>query len=302
MSVLAAIPVEYQAATSAWALHLPGGRGFLTVTGPDRGSWLQGMVTNDVEALPVGGACLATVLNTKGAMVGLLRVVKLADALVLEVFDGRLAPVQEFMGRYLISEDAELLEAPGFATLCLVGPRAEEAVARVPAGLFQASGPSAFGPGRDLLVQAPQVEAVLAALGEAPRLSAETFEVLRVEATFPRYGADVGETTIPLEANLARAIHYQKGCYIGQEVIARATYRGQMNKQLVQLAPASDGLAVGAELRVGDRKVGWVTSLVRSGRTGGLLALGYLHRDFLAAGTVVEGPGGIPVALVAPPA
>jgi folate-binding protein YgfZ len=110
-------------------------------------------------------------------------------------------------------------------------------------------------------------------------------EVMRVERGTPRFGLDMDERTIPLEANLQRAIHYQKGCYIGQEVIARATFRGHVNRHLVGLRfGAGSTPAPRTELFTGDRRVGWVTSVVQSPRLG-LIGLGYAHRDAARPGT-----------------
>jgi folate-binding protein YgfZ len=129
-------------------------------------------------------------------------------------------------------------------------------------------------------------------LAELPVLDDATAEVLRVERGVPLYGVDMTETTIPLEANLERAIHLQKGCYIGQEVIARATYRGQLNKKLVGLLLGATSPAPKAELHLAGKKVGWVTSVVHSARLGQHVGLGYVHRDHLAVGTQLEVAGG----------
>ena len=124
-------------------------------------------------------------------------------------------------------------------------------------------------------------------------------EMLRVEAGVPRYGQDMVDTTIPLEANLANAISYNKGCYIGQEVIARATFRGHMNRKLSGLLLGSTEAAPGTELKKDGKKVGWVTSVVRSPLKGQTVALGYVHRDHLEPGTVLavgDGPAEATVA------
>lgn len=289
---------EYREATRACGWAVPEGRGFLRVSGPERTSYLQGMVTNDVEALAEGAGCLAAVLTPKGAMVGLLRVLRRSEDLLLDVADGRALAVKAFLQRYLISEDAELHDAPEFALVSLVGPAAAEALALLPAQARVGTLDGQLGPGLDVVVQREALAAVEAALVGVPRLSPETLEVLRVESGLPKFGAELGETTIPLEANLERAIHYQKGCYIGQEVIARATYRGQMNKRLMGLLVGAGEVDVGAELRVGERKVGWVTSVAVSERKGQTVALGYLHRDFLAPGTQVTTPAGAALSVV----
>jgi len=116
-------------------------------------------------------------------------------------------------------------------------------------------------------------------------------EVLRVERGTPRFGADMDEKTIPLEANLERALHYQKGCYIGQEVIARATFRGHVNRHLVGLRFQGELPAPRTELFSGERRVGWVTSAVQSPRFGPI-GLGYAHRDVAKPGTELTLAGG----------
>lgn len=284
MSVVEAVEAEYRAAHEGCAVFDASAREQLRVTGSEAGSFLQGMVTNDVEGLAVGGSCYAAMLTPKGAMVGDLRVLRREGDYLLDTGPGRGAAVKDFLNKYLISEDAELHDAPEYAVLGLVGPRAKELAAKVPAEGALGS----FLGGVDLLVRRERLGEAKAALAGVPELSAATLEVLRVEAGVPVFGVDMTETTIPLEANLDNAIHYKKGCYIGQEVIARATFRGQMNKKLVKLLVGEASPAPKAELKVGDRKVGWVTSVVKSVQHGQQLALGYVHRDFLSPGTKLE--------------
>ncbi|MFZ5440597.1 MAG: YgfZ/GcvT domain-containing protein [Myxococcota bacterium] len=284
MSVVEAVEAEYRAAHEGCAVFDASAREQLRVTGSEAGSFLQGMVTNDVEGLAVGGSCYAAMLTPKGAMVGDLRVLRREGDYLLDTGPGRGAAVKDFLNKYLISEDAELHDAPEYAVLGLVGPRAKELAAKVPAEGALGS----FLGGVDLLVRRERLGEAKAALAGVPELSAATLEVLRVEAGVPVFGVDMTETTIPLEANLDNAIHYKKGCYIGQEVIARATFRGQMNKKLVKLLVGEASPAPKAELKVGDRKVGWVTSVVKSVQHGQQLALAYVHRDFLSPGTKLE--------------
>ncbi len=284
MSAPEAIESEYRAATETCALVDLSAREQLRVTGPEAVSFLQGMVTNDVEGLAAGASCYAAVLTVKGGMVGDVRVLRRADDLVLDTGPGRGATVKDFLNKYLISEDAELLDAPQLALLGLVGPGAKALAATLPAALVEGTFAS-FLEGVDVLVQRAQLDAVRAALGALPTVSPATAEVLRVERAVPLYGVDMTEVTIPLEANLDHAIHYKKGCYIGQEVIARATYRGQMNKKLVPLLLGDALPEPKTELRLADAKVGWVTSVVKSPQRGQGLALGYVRRDHLTPGT-----------------
>ncbi|MDX2009317.1 MAG: glycine cleavage T C-terminal barrel domain-containing protein [Myxococcaceae bacterium] len=288
MTLLAAQTAEYLAATERCAVVDLSTRDTVRLTGPDRESFLQGMVTNDVEKLAVGASCPVAMLTAKGAMVGDGRVVKLADALLLDTGPGRGAAVRDFLNKYLISEEAEVADAPDVALVGLVGPEAETWAKALPSEAVLASLTGLLGAGVDVLVKREALPQVRAALASLPTVSAETFEVLRVEAGVPFFGVDMTETTIPLEANLEKAIHYQKGCYIGQEVIARATYRGQMNKKLVGLLLGDAAPAPGAELKLGDKRVGRLTSVVTSRRAGQNVALGYVHRDHLTPGTTLE--------------
>jgi aminomethyltransferase len=161
--------------------------------------------------------------------------------------------------------------------------------------------PGLLGTGVDVVVKREALESVRASLSALPVVSEATFEVLRVEAGVPKFGVDMTEATIPLEANLEKAIHYQKGCYIGQEVIARATYRGQMNQKLVGLLLGAEAADAGAELKVGDKRVGRLTSVVKSELKQQHVALGYVQRDHLTPGTQLELRPGVSVTVQALP-
>jgi folate-binding protein YgfZ len=284
-------------------------REVVAVTGPDRVSFLQGMVTQEVEKLPEGGVAPAALLTAKGSMVSDARVIRLPSEMLLLVEPGFGPVVREALQRFLISEDAEVVERSAeFGQLALIGPRAE-AVARTALGdppggperalAFDREGASGWVlsqglrlPGVDLLVPMASLPAVLERLlaaGAVP-VGFEALEVLRVERGTPRFGADLDEKTIPLEAHLQPAISYEKGCYIGQEVIARATFRGHVNRQLVGLS--FDALPPPrTELFLGDRRVGLVTSAVQS-PVYGAIGLGFAHRDVAQPGTALSLAGG----------
>ena len=277
---------EYLAATRSVAWADFSAREQLRVTGPDRVSFVHGMVTNDVTGLAEGATCVVTMLTAKGAMVGDGRVLKLADSVIVDTGAGHGAAVKAFLEKYLISEDAEIHQASDLAVVGLIGPSAN--VSLIAGQVVVATMPGSLGSGVDVLVRRDQLQAVHASLAGVPQVGAQTLEVLRVEAGVPLFGADMTETTIPLEANLEKAIHYNKGCYIGQEVIARATYRGQMNKKLMGLLLGEHVLERGTELFKAEKRVGRVTSVVRSEKAKQLIALAYVQRDHLAPGTVLE--------------
>lgn len=319
------VDAEYRAAREAVALHDATYREALRITGEDRASFLHGMVTQEIKGLPAGAATYAAMITVKGAMVADARVLRREADLLLDVEPGLGAKVREFLEKFLISEDAELHDATGEqGVLRLLGPRTAEllgaALGSPFAPLPQDATRAATLAGQEVLlvgaarlephgveVRVPRagLEAVWKALEAAgaglglKRLGWRALEMLRVEAGEPRYGQDMVDTTIPLEANLAHAISYNKGCYIGQEVIARATFRGHMNRKLAGLLLGATAAAPGTELKKDGKKVGWVTSVVRSPRKGQHVALGYVHRDHLEPGTVLtvgEGPAEATVA------
>lgn len=264
----------------------------LRLTGSERVEFLHGMCTNEVTGLAVGASLYAAFLTPKGAMVCDARVLKREQDLVLDTGPGQRAVLRAFLEKYLISEDAEIHDAPELAVVGLLGPRAADAAARVPAQLVLGRLTSAFPRGIDLLVAREHFGQVADSLRPIGQVDEATLEVLRVEAGVPRFGADLTETTIPLEANLDRAIALNKGCYVGQEVIARATHRGHMNRKLMGLLLGDQAPAPGAELRAGGKKVGWLTSVVASPARSQNVALGYVHRDANAPGTALEIAGG----------
>jgi aminomethyltransferase len=299
---------EYQAARGAGALFDLSFRDLLQIRGPDRVSFLHGMVTQDVKGLEVGRTAYTALLTAKGAMVADARLLHRPEDLWLDLEPGRGPAVKEFLERYLVSEDAEIIDASGgLVILGLRGPSSPGVLAAV--GLpvpsagrgeaFQLGGTGGWAvaapdwapQGVDLFfpsASGEQLAQVLLERGATNGLrlaGQEAAEWLRVEAGIPRYGVDMDEKTLPLEAGLSSALHYQKGCYIGQEVVARQTFRGHVNKKLTGLRLGDSSPAPKTELRVQERKVGYLTSVVRSPSLGEQVGLGYVHRDFLTPGT-----------------
>jgi folate-binding protein YgfZ len=240
-------------------------RGVLKVTGPDRAEFLQGMCTADVKKLAPGASAYAAFLTNKGAMVADGRIWNRGEEIAIDTEPGYLATVRDYLQKYLVSEEAEVADAPELAVLTdRLVPRAE----------LQAA-----------LEQALAQGAVL--------MGFEAWERARVERGTPRYGQDMDDKTIPLEAGLKPFISYDKGCYVGQEVIARATFRGHVNRELQRLAFGETAPAVGAVLRSGDKEVGRVTSVVQAPDGREWIGLGYVHRDAAGAPLSLEGGGAV---------
>jgi folate-binding protein YgfZ len=310
----------YQAARERAASLDRADRGRIVVSGADRASYLQGLLTNDVTALEAGQGCYAAYLTAQGRMIADLFVYELGDVILLTVPLEQTPTVLEKLDQFVFSEDVQLGDATGaFTTTAIVGPDSPRIVSSLTgiAELDLAAWPDhgnrrgrvgdravivtrvtdAGEPGFDLHVEAAGGAWLRQRLEEAgvPALTAETSEALRIEAGVPRFNRDMDQETIPLEAGIeSRAISFSKGCYVGQEVIIRVLHRGhgRVARKLVGLlgdtaAPPSAGVAVMAD----GRDVGHVTSGAWSGALHRSIALAYLHRDFLTPGTAVSFDG-----------
>jgi folate-binding protein YgfZ len=287
--------------------------GRLVISGRDRGSYLNGLLTNDTASLRAGEGCYSAYLTPQGRMIADMWVYELGDVMLMtlgrDVKDVVLAKLDQF----IFSEDVQLGDVTNtFAHVAVVGPLAARTVAAVlglDAGALRSlpehgnvratfAGGSAIvlavgdlgEAGLGVLVDANQSSALTDALRRAgaESVDAATADVLRVEAGLPRFHRDLDEDTIPLEAGLeTRAISMTKGCYVGQEVIVRVLHRGhgRVARRLVGLTLAGDRVpAAGARVHAGDREIGRVTSAVRSVALMTPIALAYLHRDFTEPG------------------
>jgi folate-binding protein YgfZ len=282
------------------------GRGRLALTGPDAKPFLQGQLTNDIEALTPGRGCYAAFLTHKGKMLGDLRVLDVGDELLLSCERVALQPLFNMIRRYKLGSDVELHKRTlEMGELSLIGPDARRLAGAD--GLGDEEHDNVRGEigghpvvlvatdvGVDVFCDAEHVEAVRGALlgAGAAEGTEEAAEILRVERGRPRYGVDVDENVIPQEAGLnERAVSFTKGCYVGQETVARLFYRGKPNRHLRGLrltAPASTGDV----LRRGEKEVGRVGTVVVS-PTYGPIALAIVRREAEPGETLKVGDGEI---------
>lgn len=308
---------EYRAVRERVGILDRSHRGKVEASGRDRAAFLQGMLSNDVKALAPGQGCPAAFLDVHGKLIALLTVHCLADRLVLETDYLLVAPTLAALDRFLIMERVELEDASARqGILTLAGPDARKRVEEI----LEAALPD--------LARCHHVRGSLADLdvrivrdddtgeegydlwGEAAALRRvweravesgvqpvgwEAWEVLRVEAGLVRHGTDVDASTLIMEAPLDGAYSLQKGCYLGQEVIARVTYRGHVNRKIVGFVFPDERIPeAGAAVTVEGREVGRITSAVVSPALHRGVALGFLRREHWEAGTrVLTGaPGG----------
>ncbi len=277
-------------------------RGKLALTGSEAKDFLQGQLTNDIEALVPGSGVYAAFLTHKGKLLGDLRVLDLGDELLLDTERVALQELFTMVHRFKLGRDVELhkrtLEC---GLLSLIGPLSRDAAG---AG---ALGAQEHACARTELAGVPVVQAVtdvgvdlfcaagrtgelraaLEAAGARP-VGEAAAEALRIEQGRPRFGLDMDSGTIPQEAGInERAVSFTKGCYVGQETVARLHYRGKPNRHLRGLRLSAPG-AHGDAVRLGERPVGAVGSSAVS-PTLGPIALALLRREAEPGATVLVG-------------
>jgi folate-binding protein YgfZ len=283
--------------------------GLLRVTGKDRLSFLNGLLTNEVLKLSEGVGVRSALLNTKARVLADLYLYAREDDLIIDTGDVPSARVRDVLDRFIITEDVRVGDVTEqFVHLTLQGPQVAE-TARELLGTTLAELKSLqhkmLGPtmivnhdrtdqsGYDLIIPNDEAESVWQGFllkGVTP-IGQDALEILRLEAGYPKYGTDVDENIIILEAGYRDAISFNKGCYLGQEVVARATHIGRVNKNLVQFQTSSDHVPLPkSKINSNGKEAGYVTSAAFSPGLKAVVGLGYAQRDFAKEGTqlVVE--------------
>ena len=325
----------YLAARGAAALLDLTDRGRLLVTGADSASYLQGLLTNDIEALKTGQGCYAAHLTPQGRMITDMGVMRLGDGILLDVDDSVTDMLRDRLEEFIFAEEVTVDDRSRvWTSLACCGPEAAglladlldreggldaeqlQALAEYAHVAAKADGvdvvvaaTSAFGvPGFILYLETEAGRALVERLAErgAARLSADDADLLRIEAGRPKFPAELGPDVIPLEAGIEnRAISMTKGCYVGQEVIVRILHRGggRVARCLVGLRfddEAEAGVLLVADGgQAGPDTVGSVTSVARTAGDGPRIGLGYVKRELAEVGTrlrTVEAGHGVTVA------
>jgi tRNA-modifying protein YgfZ len=280
-------------------------RGKLIVSGAEAGEYLQGQLTNDVEALAPGGGLYAALLDRKGHIHADMRVLRTSeDEFWLDTEAGALEPARRHLEMYKIGRDAAVADVTAErAILSLIGPRSVEiaGTAALPEHATEATKVAGVeclavgsADGIDLIARAADAAALHEALlaAGAAEIGAEAAEVARIEAGVPRFGAEMSAATMPAEAGIVeRAVSFTKGCYIGQEPVARLHYKGRPNRRLRGLelsAPAKPGAA----LRLGEKEVGRIGSACVSPARGPI-ALAIVRREAEPGTELAVGEDGV---------
>jgi folate-binding protein YgfZ len=294
-------------------------RSRLCLTGADRVRFLHGQATNDVKALVPGAGCYAALVTAKGRMESDLNIYYLADELLLDFEPGLVAVITQRLEKYIVADDVQVVDvASMYGLLSVQGPRSDAIVsslgifATVPKRSFDFVKADASGLGELYLMNQPRTGSAgfdlffpIASMSSAiDKLIAAAqkhgggpcgwtaLESARIEAGIPRFGLDMDETNFPQECRIEeRAISYNKGCYIGQEVINRIHTMGHVNKHLcgLRLAEALSNLpSKGDKIFHNGKEVGYITSALVSKPVNAKIALGYLRSEANQIGTELK--------------
>jgi tRNA-modifying protein YgfZ len=302
---------EYAALTERCGLVDRSERGKLALSGPDAKTFLAGQVTNDTEALQPGDGCYAAFLTHKGKMLGDLRVLDVGEELLLDTERVALQALFDMIRRFKVGYELELHKRTvERGLLSLIGPEAVRVTAAegLP-DVEHANAPVTIqgiaalaartDTGVDLICDSADTESLIQTLRgrDAVAISVQAAEIVRIEHGRPRYGVDMDESTIPQEAGLnERAVSFTKGCYVGQETVARLYYRGKPNRLLRGLR-LSEPAPPGTELRLGEKAVGRLSSTAVS-PTFGPIGLGLVRREAEPGANVSVGDGDVSATVV----
>jgi folate-binding protein YgfZ len=278
---------EYLLAKTAAAVVDRSSRGRLVLTGGEVADFLQGQVSNDVEGLAPGSGCYATLLTAKGKIRCDMRILRGDDWFLIDS-EPQALPVLEHMVRvYSIGRDVHTARDER-ELWSIVGPAAREALDNPPPPAEHAHTDGVLG----LYVATDSGVDVFGARPELPELSAETAEILRIESGRPRLGFELGDDVIPQEAGInERAISFTKGCYVGQETVARLFYKGKPNRHLRGLR-LSEPVERGALIHGAQRELGRISSTCVS-PTYGPIALALVRREAGPGDSVTVGDAGV---------
>lgn len=301
---------QYRALREGCGLTDPSSAGRLEILGADRLRFLNAYVTCDVKNLAPGDGAYGFFTNPKGGILSDTVVLALEDRLWVQVGEGQEEAIAGHLRKYILADRVEVRGLADMMPLYLVGPRATEVLGGAelpPPGDWRhrrsmvhgtevelqrvgRMGAEAWALWVSASIAGPLSEQLLEVPGIEP-VGADALEILRVEAGIPRFGRDFGPDNFPQETGAEEAVSYTKGCYLGQEVVARIHYRGGVQKTLrglvFETAPAP-----GTPILFEGREVGTVTTVVDSIALGRPAGLVILHRRGAEPGTRLDLPDG----------
>jgi len=307
---------EFAALREGCGVHDLGFRARVSVKGGDRARWMNGMVTNNIRDLAVGHGVYAFLLNAQGRILGDMNVYNLGESLEVETDRAQLDKILSTFDHFIIMDDVEIASIGENRTaLGVTGPKSREILRA--AGIEFPSHPQEHGHELQSLQMATAkcncdcgcVECTIVRSDSAERsyeiwlaakdvyktwqaltaagakpAGSEAWEMLRISLGVPVYGADIRERDLPQETEQARALNFNKGCYVGQEIVERIRSRGNVHRKFTGfLSPGAVKITAGDKIVVAEKEVGEITSAAilpsSSGSGGQTIALGYIRRE-----------------------
>jgi len=312
--------VEFRSARDTVALIDKNYRAYLSFTGPDRVRYLNAILTNNIKDLASSRGVVSLLLNPQGHILAEIETYAFPDRLLCISYSMIRERLIEWLNKYIIMDDVTLSdETPRYGTLALEGPKAADVVEEIcgtdlakydelsvrsskagsiPCYIVKRS-PSGV-PGAEFFTSSEKLPELWQVLQDAARwheggpMGCAALSATRLEQGVPWFGYDFGEKQIPHEAGLQEShISYSKGCYTGQEIVERVRSRGQVNRQRVQLLFSGNAVPEpGTVLTLNDNEVGHVTRAARAWDPPRILAMGYLRREALTPGVVLQSSAG----------
>ncbi len=296
---------EFAATLGGCGVYDLGFRARIAITGGDRVRWLNGMVTNNIRDLAVGRGVYAFLLNPQGRILGDMHIYNDGERLIVETDRSQTEKIMAVFDHYIIMDDVELADLSDNETaIGLAGPEARKILNAVGIEISELEPLQTMTPAckcdcdclQCTVVRAEDMQAqryeiwlspadayktwqALVAAGAAP-VGSEALELRRIAAGIPLYGVDIRERDLPQETEQMRALNFNKGCYVGQEIVERIRSRGNLHRTFTGFV-SEDGISTGAKVLAGEKEIGEITSATRLHTPGGdrTLALGYVRRE-----------------------
>jgi len=312
---------EFEALLSSCGVYDLSVRTRIALTGGDRVRWLNGMVTNNVRDLPVGHGLYAFLLNPQGHILGDMYAYNRGDSLMIDTDQSQLERLLATFDHYIIMDDVEVTNLSDKLTaIGIAGPKVRDVLSSAGFEILQLEplqfadmtwqnvavtvvrGDNTSVESYELWLSPDQTTLFHNALGNAGAtpVGPTVLELLRIAAGVPRYGKDIRERDLPQETEQQRALHFSKGCYIGQEIVERIRSRGNVHRKFTGFEAHGPLPAVGAKIQADGKDVGEITSAASLPLAAGdrAVALGYIRREIATPGKQVQ--AGTTQLLIAP--
>jgi folate-binding protein YgfZ len=298
---------EFEALLSGSGFYELSSRVKIALTGGDRVRWLNGMVTNNIRDLAAGHGVYAFLLNPQGHILGDLYAYNRGDSMIIDSDQFQSEKLLATFDHYIIMDDVDVANVSDkLSAIGVTGPKSREVlraagvevpnleplqfvdVTRQNVGMTVVRGDNASVESYELWLVPDKLTSVRDGLTNAGAMpvGSNALELLRVAAGIPRYGQDIRERDLPQETEQQRALHFSKGCYIGQEIVERIRSRGNVHRKFTGFAVEGALPAVGTKIQADGRDIGEITSIASLPFAGGerSVALGYIRRELAAPG------------------